>query len=124
MRNSSSRHVVGKIGAELNDHAPSPPEFGAGIKLKRPWIVGSFALNPGITFRFGVCPVLSRNPGTAGQSPIGSTVGGAARFGHKSLKSPVRCAAPGTGTLKTCPGTRSRRHSCDQKKNVFCFSVL
>src|SRR5579862_3382262 len=44
--------------------------------------------------------------------------------GQTSLKSPVRSAAEGTAWLIFCPGTISRRHSCDQKKNVFFFSLL
>src|ERR1700751_1108756 len=115
MRNNSSRQFVGRMGAELKNHAPALPALGDGIRLSRPCTLGSLGSNPGITFRLGVCPVASRKPGTAGQSGVS---------GHRSLKSPVRCAAPGTATLNTCPGTRSRRHSCDQKKNDLCLSVL
>ena len=44
--------------------------------------------------------------------------------GHRSLKLPERSASEGTNTLKVCPGTRSLRHSCDQKKKVLSFLEL
>ena len=43
--------------------------------------------------------------------------------GQTSLKFPLRSALYGTTVLNVA-GTRSRRHSCDQKKNVFCLSLL
>src|SRR5215469_13171361 len=67
--------------------------------------------------------------GFTGQSVLGQT----------SLKSPnapgvqfdalvapghPRSAADGVGLKKFAPGTTSRRHSCDQKKNVLLLSVL
>jgi hypothetical protein len=49
-----------------------------------------------------------------------------ATFGQSSVKSPPRSAMVGTGVEEKNPdaGVSSRRHSSDQKKNVFCFSVL
>jgi hypothetical protein len=46
--------------------------------------------------------------------------------GQTSLKFPVRSARVGTVVeLKNeLEGTISRRHSCDQKKKVFCLLVL
>src|SRR5271168_1441607 len=42
--------------------------------------------------------------------------------GQTSLKLPVRSASEGTCWLTFSPGTISLRHSCDQKKKVFCLA--
>ena len=45
------------------------------------------------------------------------------KSGQTSEKFPARSAFDGTGRLNVF-GTISRRHSCDQKKNVLLLSVL
>src|SRR6266545_4399512 len=119
---SSSRQLVGWMGEELKNDAPvvASNDVGIGIIVRSACTLGSFALNPGTAERFGVGV-----PPMVGQSEKSSFPGVLVDgFGQTSVKSPALSAAEGTATLKTCPGTRSLRHSCDQKKNVFCLLVL
>src|SRR5437660_532729 len=127
MRTSSSRQLVGWVGEELKKGVmPSgPTALDVGIIASSACTFGSLALKPGTTVRSGVWPVLSRKPGTAGQSlKSGLPDVLVAGFGQRSLKCPVRLASEGTAKLKVWPGTLSFRHSSDQKKNVFCLSML
>src|SRR6478609_6296359 len=112
MRNSSSRQLVGCEGAALKISLPGTPALGSGIIPRKAPAAGSTGT---WLFRNGACV-----DGSIGQSINEPLVG----LGQTSLKLPPRSATDGTGWLKVCPGTRSRRHSCDQKKNVFCLSVL
>src|SRR5712664_4659668 len=66
--------------------------------------------------------------GTFGQSMVKPLP--AAQISLKSAKPGVlleacpRSAKDGTEVRKTCPGTKSRRHSWEKKKNVFSLLVL
>ncbi len=91
---------------------------------KSAWLMEALATNPGTTFKLGVYPAALVKPGTTGQSlneglPL-------AELGQSSLKFPLRSASVGTGVEEKKPeaGVSSRRHSSDQKKNVFCLFAL
>src|ERR1700733_3633537 len=115
MRNNSSRQLVGRVGAAVQVVDPGTPPFGAGISASSPWIVGSAGVVGSWLLGNGVLV-----PVWTGQSAIDPLVG----FGQRSLKLPWRSAKDGTVVTGKRLGTRSRRHSCDQKKNVFCRLVL
>src|SRR6266853_4571446 len=102
-RISSSRQVVGRVGEAFQVFTPC---VGSGISAAS---AGELTVSMGTMFPGKGAWVL----GSVGQllnEPRGS--------GHKSLKSPSRSAREGTVTLPRLAGTRSLRHSCDQKKKV------
>src|SRR5436190_19511942 len=113
MRNSSSRQVVGNVGEAFQ---VSTPFVGEGICAISAAAFGSMG-TMSLTNR---CPVL-RSMGHSGKFVVSIKPGVGE---HTSLKLPWRLAIEGTITLPRFAGTRSRRHSCDQKKNVFCLSLL
>src|SRR5580658_227436 len=102
MRISSSRQVVGVDTVCSNAGKPPivKPGVGWGINASNAWPTGVIGTAAGL--------------GTFGQSGPGQT----------SLKLPCRSAAEGTLIGVIVAGFFSRRHSCDQKKNVFRFSEL
>src|SRR5579863_2854832 len=124
MRNSSSRQLVGSVGAAVQVVAPGTPPLGTGISASSAWIVGSLGLM-GSWLLGNALPALGlgwplRVAGCMGQSAMEPLV----EFGQRSLKLPWRSANDGTVVTGKRLGTRSRRHSCDQKKNVLCLFVL
>src|ERR1039458_3680199 len=116
-RISSSRQCVGSLGDALYKAAPATPPFGGGIRA-------SNACPTGLTGTW--LPVNGRPAFGLGTPLINAGCTGQSEPGHKSLKFPMRSVADGTRMLNTPPGpgTRSRRHSCDQKKKVFCLSEI
>src|SRR6185437_3074782 len=89
-----------------------PPEFAAGIS--------AFVSSPPLTLIGTVLPGKKLVvPGICGQLAIEPV-----ESGQTSEKLPARSAVVGTCTLKLVPGTRSLRHSCDQKKKVLSLPVL
>src|SRR5579872_7146225 len=103
MRSNSSRQLVGCTGEDTKEL----PTFAVGIRAfssRVPLILTGTVL-PGNGLAV---------PGIWGQLEPGQT----------SEKLPARSAAVGTWALKFWPGTRSLRHSCDQKKKVLSLPVL
>src|ERR1700679_3119520 len=92
---------------------------GSGISASKAGTVGPGVM--GTRFPGKGCPAR----GLAAPLMKAGSVGQAAP-GQTSLKSPVRSARVGTSVVEKKPeaGVTSRRHSSDQKKNVFCLSVL
>src|SRR5262249_22191933 len=108
-RINSSRHVSGRETVWFTAGKPACVVFAVGIRESSACPTGSMGTrSPG----YGL-PVA----GLTGQS-----LGAAA---HVLLKSPVRSRSEGTfGGGERVKGFFSRRHSCDQKKNVlFLFEL-
>src|ERR1700733_8638125 len=99
MRTSSSRHVVGSEIVFVKAGNPPLVVFGSGMSARSAWPTGVIGTAAGF--------------GTFGQSGPG----------QRSEKSPPRSATDGT-FCRTVVGFFSRRHSCDQKKNVLLRSEL
>src|ERR1700738_4722189 len=132
MRNSSCRQLVGLGNAALYNHKP---ELGSW-KLGNGNIARSGTAWGSIGTRAGLAPLPNC-------TPVAGLIGQSANFpfisGQSSLKSPKAPCDPvqptpplpgtkprskqeGTTALKTCPGTRSRRHSSEKKKKVLVLS--
>src|SRR4029077_299377 len=104
-RINSSRQFDGSAGEALNNSFPGVPAFGSGIIGSKNWAFRS----TGTWLLLKCAPVMGSAIGQSTEEPVTG-------LGQRSEKLPVRSAKDGTGTLKVCPGTRSIRHSCDQKK--------
>src|SRR5713101_8197273 len=113
-RTNSSRQVVLLAGEALKQPTKGGPPhkftsaLDCGISAKIACALGSIGT--------------AVKSGTFGQSVVSAPV-------HTSLKSPnpgvltPRSASEGTATWKTCPGTRSRRHSSEKKKKVLSRQI-
>src|SRR5690349_18146830 len=117
-RISSSRQVSGKETVCTTAGKPLlvSPGDACGISGSSAWPTGSIVtVSPGKRW-----PV----EGSTGQSAkfVASISPGVGE--HRSLKLPVRSASDGTFNAPVVTEFFSRRHSCDQKKNVFFLLEL
>src|SRR4029077_8711191 len=115
---------------------PLASEVGAGINCSSasaPLAVsmGTLLLGKKPTGPAGISgfPLVGLVIGQAGKSPavVPGPVPGtyaAPGAGQTSLKSPPRSSVVGTRVALVAAGVRSRRHSCDQKKNVLSRFLL
>ena len=123
---------MGEIGKACQVPIPLASEVGGGINCSSasaPFAVSMGTLYPGN--QFGDVP-----GGISGLPLPGFVIGqfgklaavvvsnGVFAGGQTSLKSPPRSSVVGTRVAFVAAGVRSRRHSCDQKKNVLSRFLL